>query len=128
MYMHPGSDRPALKYLYAHVRGNIANDWYDIGVALLDPGDEVVLDTINKNHPGDAEKCAAEMLKLWLARKPEASWSQLLGALREPNIKLYTLAVNLEEMLSKGMCSYNGNIQCVAIILGLYSASQNHIM
>ena len=101
--MHVGTDRPALKYLYAHVRGNIANDWYDIGVALLDPGDEVVLDTINTNHLGDAEKCAAEMLKLWLARKPEASWDLLMEALKEPNIKLNALAVKIEEMLTKGM-------------------------
>ena len=102
VYMHVGTDRPALKYLYTHVRGNIANDWYDIGVALFDPGDEVVLDTINKNHPGDAEKCAAEMLKLWLSRKPEASWDLLLEALKEPNIKLNALAVKIEKMLTKG--------------------------
>ena len=101
-----GTDRPALKYLYAHVRGNIANDWYDIGVALLDPGDEVVLDTINNNHPGDSEKCAAKMLKLWLDRKPGASWDQLLEALREPNIKLNTLATKIEEILSEGMCNF----------------------
>ena len=115
--MHPGSDRPALKYLYKHVRGNIANNWYDIGVALLDPEDQVLVSAIDMNHPGDAEKCAAEMLKLWLARNPTASWSQLLGALREPYIRLDALAENLEEMLLKGMCSYNGNIQCVAIIV-----------
>ena len=101
--MYTGTDRPALKHLYAHVRGNIANDWYDIGVALLDPGDEVVLDTINKNHPGDADKCAAEMLKLWLARKPEASWNLLLMALKEPHIKLKYLASMINGMLLKGM-------------------------
>ena len=103
--VYVGTDRPALKYLYAHVIGNIANDWYDIGVALLDPGDEVVLDTINKNHPGDAEECAAEMLKLWLCRKPEASWDLLLEALKELNIKLNTLAVKIEKMLTKGKYS-----------------------
>ena len=101
--MYTGTDRPALKHLYAHVRGNIANDWYDIGVALLDPGDEVVLDTINKNHPGDADKCAAEMLKLWLARKSEASWNLLLMALKEPHIKLNYLASTISGMLLKGM-------------------------
>ena len=72
-------------------------------MALLDPGDEVVLDTINKNHPGDADKCAAEMLKLWLARKPEASWNLLLMALKEPHIKLNYLASTINGMLLKGM-------------------------
>ena len=104
--MHVGTDRPALKHLYTHVRTSIANDWYDIGVALLDPGDEVVLNVIDKNHHRDVEKCAAEMLKIWLSRKSEATWNQLLEALREPNIKLNALAKKIEEMLSKGLCSY----------------------
>ena len=76
--MHLGADRPALKYLNKYVKANIAPYWYDIGVALLDPGDEMVLDTININHPGNSDKCAAEMFRLWLTRKPEASWGQLL--------------------------------------------------
>ena len=103
MCTYVGIERPALKYLYAHVRGKIAKDWYDIGVALLDPGDEVDLDTINKNHPGDAGKCAAEMLKLWLSRKPEASCNQLLMALKEPHIQLNTMASTINGMLRKGM-------------------------
>ena len=35
-------------------------------MALLDHEDEMLIDTINANHPGDYEGCAAEMLKLWL--------------------------------------------------------------
>ena len=67
--VYVGTDRPALKYLYKHVNIGITNKWYEIGVELLEPGDEVDLDTIKYNHPGDADKCAAEMLKLWLAKK-----------------------------------------------------------
>ena len=70
---------------------------------LLDAGDEAVLNVIKKNYPGDANKCASEMLQLWLARKPEASWNQLLETLREPGIKLNALATKIEEMLSKGI-------------------------
>ena len=105
--MHVGTDHPALKYLYKYVKADIANnDWYEIGVELLDAGDEAVLDTIKDNHSGDANKCASEMLRLWLARKSEASWNQLLKALREPNIKLNTLATKIEKMLLKGTHSY----------------------
>ena len=100
------TDYPALKYLYKFVKPRIAPYWQEIGVALLDPGDEVALETINKNYPGDAEKCAAEMLKLWRDRKPEASWGQLLETLREPHIKLNALAAEIEKMLSKSMWSY----------------------
>ena len=76
-----GTDHPVLKYLYKHVKAGITNHWYEIGVELLDPGDEIVLDTISRNHPGDVDKCTAEMLKLWRERKPEASWNLLLTAL-----------------------------------------------
>ena len=101
-----GTDRPALKYLNKYVKADIAAEWHDIGVELLDVEDEPALNTIKNNHPGDVNKCTAEMLQLWLARKPEASWDQLLEAFREPNIKLNALAVRIEGMLSEGMCRY----------------------
>ena len=103
MCIYIGTDRPALNYLYKYVKIGITNHWYEIGVELLDPGDEVVLDTINNNHPGDAGKCTAEMLKLWLARKPEATWKVLLKALKEPHIKLNFLASTINAMLFKGI-------------------------
>ena len=105
-YMYVGTDHPALKYLYKYVKPDIGNNWYEIGVELFDVGDEAVLNTIQENHPKDANRCAAEMLKLWLARKPEASWDQLLETLREPGIKLNPLATKIEEMLSKGTYVY----------------------
>ena len=101
--MYVGTDCPVLKYLYKHVKVGITNNWYEIGVELLDPGDEVVLDAISSTHHGDVDKCTAEMLKLWLARKPEASWNVLLMALKEPHIKLNTLASTINGMLLKGM-------------------------
>ena len=101
--MYVGSELPVLKYLNAHVRDAIASDWYDIGMALFDPGYEQELDIIQKNHPGDAKKCAAEMLKLWLRVKPEDSWDQFLKVLREPHIKLNALALKIEGMLLEGM-------------------------
>ena len=100
---HVGTDHPKLKYLYKHVKADIANDWYEIGVGLFDAGDEAVLNTVKKNHPGDANGCASEMLKLWLARKPEATWNQLIKVLKEPNIKLNSLAKKIKKMLSKGI-------------------------
>ena len=101
--MHLGADRPALKYLNKYVKADIAPHWHDIGVALLDPGDEKFLDRINNDHPGNSDKCTAEMFRLWLARKPKASWGQLLKAFREPNIKLNALAATVEKMLCRGM-------------------------
>ena len=108
LYVHTyiGSDHPALKYLYKHVKVGITNQWYEIGVELLDPGDEIVLDAINRNHPGDVDKCSAEMLKLWREKKPEASWNVLLTALREPHIHLNALASTINALLLKGTDVY----------------------
>ena len=98
-----GTDRPALKYLNRYVKADIATKWHDIGVELLDVEDETVLSIIKDNFRGDVDKCTAEMLQLWLARKPEASWNYLIEVLQVPNIKLNALATKLEGMLCKGM-------------------------
>jgi len=101
--MYIGTDRPAMKYLNRYVRPHITKKWHDIGVELLDVGDEMVLDTVQDDFPGDAEKCAAKMFRLWLARKTDANWNKLIQAFREPHIKLDVLASNIEGMLYKGM-------------------------
>ena len=100
-----GTDRPTLKYLNKYVKAYIATKWNDIGAELLDV-DELDLKLIKGNHPGDSDKCTAEMLKVWLTRNPEASWDQLLETFRKPYIGLNALAVTIEEMLSEGMCRY----------------------
>ena len=91
-----------MKYLNRYVRADIATKWHDVGIELLDVEDEPALDTIKVNSPGDVDKCTAEMLQLWLKRKPNASWNQLIEAFRAPNIKLEALASKIEGMLSKG--------------------------
>ena len=101
MYTRIGTDHPTMKYLNRYVKTDIATDWYNIGIELLDDGDEVVLNIIEKNFPGDAVKCASEMLKSWLSRKPEASWNDLIKVLK--NVKLKTLAKKIKTMLSKGI-------------------------
>ena len=101
--VYVGTDHPLLKYLYKHVKVDITSNWYEIGVELFDLGDEGVLDAISNNHPGDVDKCTAEMLRLWLARKPEATWNVLLMVLKEPHIKLNALASTINAMLLKGM-------------------------
>ena len=97
-----GTDRPALKYLNRHVRDDITGKWHDIGVELFDVEDESVLNTIMINHPGNTDQCTAKMLRLWLERKSDATWNQLIQALRAPSIKLEGLALKIERMLTKG--------------------------
>ena len=61
-----------------------------------------MLRTIETNYPGDADKCTEKMLQLWLERRSDANWNQLVQALRMPNIRLDALASELESMLNKG--------------------------
>ena len=91
-----------LKYLYKYVRADIATKWYDVGLELLDVEDEPALDVIKVNSSGDVDKCTAAMLQLWLKRKPDASWNQLIEAFRAPNIKLEALASKIEGILFQG--------------------------
>ena len=102
VHLFIATDRPALKHLYMFVH-DIATKWFFVGVALFDVEDETVLDTIKTNHPGDADGCTAEMLRLWRERNPIANWNQLLIVLRMPHIKLNALAAKIEGMLYKGM-------------------------
>ena len=73
---------------------------------LFDAGDDVVLDTIKENHHDKADKCAAEMLRLWLDRTPKASWNHLLEVFRQPHIQMNALATKIEGMLCKGISTW----------------------
>ena len=102
-----GTERPALKYLNNYVRIDVGKKWYDLGVQLLDQEDEETLSTIEANYRGDIDKCVTEMFRLWTQRKPEASWNNLIDALRQPGVKLDALAKNIEDMLCEGICIIN---------------------
>lgn len=102
MFFFTEADLPSLKYLYRYAKTDVANQWYAIGVELLGLQNESLLNTIKAEYRGDASKCTVEMFLLWLEKKHDASWNQLIQALRKPNIKLENLASKVENMLSKG--------------------------
>ena len=69
-----------------------------MGIELLDAEDlPHALDEIQKNYPRDVGMCCTKMLQLWLERQPDASWEQLLQALKE--IKMNDLASTIEQEL-----------------------------
>ena len=95
-----GNKPPTLKLLNKLVKKSVTAKWYDLGIELLEPEDISTLDEIQKNNPGDAGTCCTRMFQLWLDRQPEASWRQLIQALREPNIELNELANTIEQKLT----------------------------
>ena len=95
--MCTGYDRPALKLLNKHVRKDVSSKWHDLGLELLEQEDEEKLNEIETNNPNDVSKCCKEMFQLWLRKCTNATWNQLIQALKE--VELNNLAAKIEGML-----------------------------
>ena len=98
--VYTGSDRPSLKDLYDHVVPNVADKWEDLGVQLLRPDQEKTLDIIAADCSHDVVSCCKRLLKKWLDTSTNATWNELIRALRRPSVELDCLANQLEQMLS----------------------------
>ena len=97
-----GYDRPSLRDLHNHVIPAVASKWRDLGVQLLNPStSDNILEIIKENHPQDVMGCCKYMLQKWLDTIPDASWNQLLEALRSPCVQLNFLADQVECKLIK---------------------------
>ena len=57
------------------------SDWYRLGLALNLMSDD--LDMIEKDHQGNTRKQTYKMFDFWLRTQPNASYDQLIKALRE---------------------------------------------
>ena len=77
-----GTSTPTLKELHRYVRPEVASQWYDLGVELLNHDQVKRLDVIKCDYPGLSETCCTEMFKYWLQVDVDASWDKLLKALK----------------------------------------------
>ena len=57
-----------------------AADWFPLGVQL--GIESAKLREIEKDHPGDVQRCKTEVLDWWLRNSPEISWQKLAQALK----------------------------------------------
>ncbi|XP_065908030.1 uncharacterized protein [Dysidea avara] len=90
-------DCPTLRLLH-RFKKEISKNWFDLGVELInDSANE--LNNLQENHPKDAEKCCSKMFQLWLKKCSEATWNQLIKALRVLGIEMFELANKIESML-----------------------------
>ena len=80
-----------------HVRKEVSSKWHDLGLELLEKEDEEKLNEIESNNPNDVGKCCKEMFQLWLRKCTNATWNQLIQALKE--VELNNLATTIEGML-----------------------------
>ena len=87
---------------------DVAGKWKELGVQLLRSDQENRLNIIAVDHPHDAVSCCKCVLEKWLDTTTDATWNQLITALRSPSVQLDYLASQLEQMLSTE-CKIYGN-------------------
>ena len=121
MIIHTGHDRPALKLLNKHVRKEVSSKWHDLGLELLEQEDEARLNEIETNNPSDVSKSCKEMFQFWLNKCTNATWNQLIQALKE--VELNSLATTIEGMLipTDIVCAASAGT-CVIIVNILYDS------
>ena len=97
---------PTLKQIRNILKPDIsglAARWLDLGRELLTDDTVGVSDVIKADHPNDASACCNKIFVKWLELQPDASWSQLITALR--NIGMKSAAENIIKHFIKGLCS-----------------------
>ena len=90
-----------LKDLYEHVYvvASVAKKWNELGLQLLRSDQTHELDIIEINYPQDVVRCCKCVLKKWLDSSVDATWNQLIEALRCPSVGLNYFASELEQRL-----------------------------
>ena len=97
-----------MKYLNRHIKIQLtaaceqnSEVWKDLGVELLPDGERSVaqLRTISANSHGDINKCCDSLFSKWLDMVPDASWKQLIEALKLEVINLQHVAMEIERKL-----------------------------
>ncbi len=77
-----------------------ASHWVLIGIQL---GLEMdVLNIIKANSSGGVEECLTKALQKWFNRTPNATWNEVIAALRTPALDEIRLAKELEQKFSFG--------------------------
>ena len=85
-----------MKALHDHVVNTVAGKWRDLGVQLLPPD---MVDIIAADYPHDVVSCCKCVLKKWRETATDATWNQLISALRSPSVQLNYFTCQLKQML-----------------------------
>ena len=73
----------------------LAPNWYELGVMLLEEKQEAHLNVIQDTHV-NKKKCCLAMLQYWMSTHSEATWHHLVTALRSPGVDLTAIASDIE--------------------------------
>ena len=79
--------------------GSVAKNWKVLGAQLLRSDQTHELDIIAINYPQDVVGCCKCVLEKWLESSVDATWNQLIEALKRPSVGLNYFARELEQRL-----------------------------
>ena len=99
-YIYLVNLRPSKKKILDIVN-YVAPHWYELGIRLLNEGQESRLDSIKSDIGPDSKKCCIEMFWYWLESHPEATWQDLLESLRSQALELHNTAATIEAKIGK---------------------------
>ena len=100
----------------AYVLPLIADQWYYLGLQLLDSKYAMTLDTIEADTRNDNRLGGRKMFSKWLKTDKLASWEKLVEALTL--IDLDNAAREIKQLLREGKPVFNfgSNIDCIEMI------------
>jgi len=104
---------PELRDLVNYVLPLISDQWYYLGLQLLDIKHGIELDTIEADTRNDNKLGGRKMFRKWLKTDVEASWDKLIEALIL--IGLNNVASEIEQLLGQGKINLkacNVNVRC----------------
>ena len=73
----------------------MSSKWYQLGIQLLDECQAPQLEIIRANND-DVTGCCTALFGYWLQTHPNASWYELVTALRAPGVELNEVAASVE--------------------------------
>ena len=88
----------------------IADQWYYLGLQLLDTKHVMVLDTIEADTRNDNKLGGRKMFSKWLKTDKLASWDKVIEALTL--IELDSVANNIKQLLGQGEINQTKQLIC----------------
>jgi len=73
----------------------VSSNWYQLGIQLLDDHQVPQLEIIRANND-NVKGCCTALFGHWLQTHPNASWYELVTALRAPGVELIEVAASVE--------------------------------
>ena len=94
------NSKPTIKMLQnSKVIATIGDKWYELGIELLDDDQVTYLESIRANRSEATRSCTAMFIN-WLQSHPNATWHQLIEALKAPGVELNNVAAMVEALFS----------------------------